>query len=207
MASLNPKSPKNLLARSTSRTTIVQWSKCFTIASTPPCVPTAIISRVPDSSTRSDQQVPITPDPGTDDAGQVTEVRKDHIGFGRFEAKLDSSGHRYEAFFERRRERPLVEVGEPEGDCRSGQTHDRARPRKPIGACRPGQIVGKYGEQPGSRYQQAEEDDVAVKPLIQRSYSDLICRHFFTPQCQGNAPIAAMNCNAAQIQRSRLKIG
>src|SRR6266516_3295313 len=31
MASLNPKSPKNILARSTSRTTIVQWSKCFTM--------------------------------------------------------------------------------------------------------------------------------------------------------------------------------
>src|SRR5215472_4346785 len=31
MASLNPKSPKNLLARSTSRTTIVQWSKCLTM--------------------------------------------------------------------------------------------------------------------------------------------------------------------------------
>jgi hypothetical protein len=30
--------------------------------------------------------------------------------------------------------------------------------------------------------------------------------HFFTPQRQGIAPIAAMNCNAVQFQRSRLKI-
>src|SRR5262249_19825934 len=51
-----PQESKNLLARSTSRTTIVQWSKCFTMlphlrACLPrlhrPCVPTAIISRVP----------------------------------------------------------------------------------------------------------------------------------------------------------------
>src|SRR6516165_2681079 len=73
------------------------------------------------------------------------------MGTGRFEAKLDSSGHRYEAFFERRRERPLVEVGEPEGDCCSRQTHDRARPRKPIGARLTRERIGKDCEQPGSQ--------------------------------------------------------
>ena len=41
------------------------------------------------------------------------------MGSGRFEAKLDSSLHRYEALFERRREGTLVEMGEPEGDRRS----------------------------------------------------------------------------------------
>src|SRR5215471_12567106 len=41
MASLNPKSPKNILARSMSCTTIVQWSKCFTMLYTP-CASTAM---------------------------------------------------------------------------------------------------------------------------------------------------------------------
>jgi hypothetical protein len=45
------------------------------------------------SDTRSDQQVPIAPDPGTDDAGQIAEVRKHHIGLWRCEAKLDFPGH------------------------------------------------------------------------------------------------------------------
>ena len=44
----------------------------------------------------------------------------------RVEAKLDFSRHRYEAFFERRRQSALIEMGEPEGDRRSDQTHDRA---------------------------------------------------------------------------------
>jgi hypothetical protein len=52
------------------------------------------------SGNQSEQSVPVAPDPGTDDAGQITEVRKDPTGFRRFEAKLDLSGHRYEAFFE-----------------------------------------------------------------------------------------------------------
>ena len=77
------------------------------------------------SGNQSDQHVPIAPDPGADDAGQIPEIRKHHIGLGRFEAKLDPSGHRYETFFERGRERALVEMSEPEGDCRSGQSHDR----------------------------------------------------------------------------------
>src|SRR5262249_27731319 len=75
---------------------------------------------------QSEQEIPITPDPRSDDAGQITEVRKDHIGSGWFEAKLDPSRHRYEAWLERRRERPLEEMGEPEGDRRSAQTHERA---------------------------------------------------------------------------------
>jgi hypothetical protein len=45
------------------------------------------------SGNQPDQYVPITPDPRSDDAGQITEVRKDHIGLRRFEAKLDLSGH------------------------------------------------------------------------------------------------------------------
>src|SRR5437764_15300233 len=76
------------------------------------------------SDTPSDQQVPIAPDRGTEDVGQIAEVQKHHIGPGRREAKLDFPGQGYEAFFERGRERALVEVGEPKGDCRSGQRHD-----------------------------------------------------------------------------------
>src|SRR5215813_2397715 len=48
MASLNPNSPKNVLARSRSRTTIVQWSKCFTML-LHPCAFFAIIARVPNA--------------------------------------------------------------------------------------------------------------------------------------------------------------
>jgi hypothetical protein len=46
------------------------------------------------SGNQSEQEVPIAPDPGTDDTGQITEVRKDPIGCGRFEAKLDFFGYR-----------------------------------------------------------------------------------------------------------------
>ena len=47
-----------------------------------------------DSGNQSEQEVPVAPDPGTDDTGQITEVRKDPIGCGRFEAKLDFLGYR-----------------------------------------------------------------------------------------------------------------
>ena len=50
-----------------------------------------------------EQQVPVAPDAGADDAGEIAAIREDQIGLGRFETELDFSGHRYEAFFERRR--------------------------------------------------------------------------------------------------------
>ena len=68
----------------------------------------------------SDQQVAVAPDPSTCNAGQITEVRERLIRFGWFEAKLDSSRHRYETFSQRRREPMLIDIDEPERDCRSG---------------------------------------------------------------------------------------
>jgi hypothetical protein len=42
-----------------------------------------------DSESQSDQQVPIAPDPGSNNAGQITQVQKTHIRFRGFEVKLD----------------------------------------------------------------------------------------------------------------------
>jgi hypothetical protein len=82
-------------------------------------------SRAGGSGNESKQEVSVAPDAGTHDAGQITEVREDLVGYRRFQAKLDFSGHRYEAFFERRRESMLIEIDEPERDGGSDQSHDR----------------------------------------------------------------------------------
>src|ERR1700719_2391060 len=78
------------------------------------------------SGNQSQQQVPVAPDPGTDDARHITEVGKHLIGFGRFETKLNFPLHRYEALLECRRESTLIEIDEPECDCRSDQSHNRS---------------------------------------------------------------------------------
>jgi hypothetical protein len=51
------------------------------------------LKRKSDSENQSDQQVAITPDACSDNAGQITKVQKAHIGFGRFEVKLDLFRH------------------------------------------------------------------------------------------------------------------
>jgi hypothetical protein len=42
-----------------------------------------------DSVHQSDQQVPIAPEPCSNNAGQITEVQKAHIGFRRLEVRFD----------------------------------------------------------------------------------------------------------------------
>jgi hypothetical protein len=74
--------------------------------------------REKDSENQFDQQVPIAPDPCSDDASQITQVQKAHIGFRRLEVKLDLLRHRNEFFLERRSECPLKEIGEPKGNRR-----------------------------------------------------------------------------------------
>jgi len=82
--------------------------------------------RETDSEHESDQQVPIAPDPCSDNAGHITEVQKSHIGFGRFKVKLDFFRYRNELLLERGGECALIEIGEPKSDCRSDQGHNRA---------------------------------------------------------------------------------
>jgi hypothetical protein len=88
--------------------------------------PSEIPKRETGSEHQSDQQVPIAPDPCSNNASQITEVQKAYIGFGRFEVKLDFFGYRNELLLERRGECALIEIGEPKSDCRSDQGHNRA---------------------------------------------------------------------------------
>src|SRR5262249_38669223 len=137
---------------------------------------------------QSDQQVPITPDACSDNAGQITGVQKAHIRFRRFEVKLDFFRHRNELLPERRGKGPLIEISKPKSDRRSGQCHDRARPVKPIRACYSRQIKGECAEQPRSRYQETQSNNCTVEPRVKRFDASFACAHFWLGSVQGPAP-------------------
>ena len=118
------------------------------------------------SGNQSEQQVPIAPDPGTDDAGHITEVGKHLIRFGRFETELDFPWDRYEAFLECRRASTLIEIDEPKCDCCSDQSHHRTRSAKPIAPRLSGKIIRKCCEQPGGCDQETESNNGAIEPCI-----------------------------------------